>query len=224
MASWLLCATAMLPFMATAVAGNLCEQGLRQSPIDIVAPVRHALPAADFRYRPAALKIANDGHTVRVRYANESHLVLGKESYALQQFHFHTPGGDRIAGEEFDMAAHLIHKNKAGHLMVVVVLFRKGAENTLLGELLPRIPPKPDGDHLLANVRVDAARLLPARKDYFAYEGSLTAPPCTEGVTWLVMKQVLELSPDQLVSYRRLFADNARAVQPLHGRVVRESK
>ncbi len=207
----------------TAVVAGLCEHGRRQSPVDIVAPVRQALPPIEFHYREAPLKLANDGHTVRVRFANGSHIVLGKERFALQQFHFHTPGGDRIAGQAFEMAAHLIHKSKAGRLLVVVILFRRGAEHPLLAELLPRIPIQVDGDHMLADARVDAARLLPAGHRYFSYEGSLTAPPCTEGVTWLVMKQPVELSAEQLTRYRSIFSDNARPVQAPNGRVVKES-
>ena len=212
-----------LPLLASAASTGLCEHGRRQSPVDIVAPVRQALPPIEFYYRDSPLKIANDGHTVRIRFANGNHIVLGKERYVLQQFHFHTPGGERIAGQDFDMAAHLIHKSKTGHLMVVVVLFRKGAENPLLTALLPRIPDQVDGDHLMSHVRIDAGQLLPAQRTYYSYEGSLTGPPCTEGVTWLVMKQPLELSDEQLRRYQSIFGHNARQVQPLNGRVVKES-
>ena len=216
----LLCGLTIAPQLAIA---GLCEQGRRQSPIDIVAPLRKVLPSIEFQYKDAPLRIANDGHTVRVRLANGSQMQLGSERYVLQQFHFHTPGGERIAGEEFALAAHLIHKNKAGHLLVIVVLFRKGAENPLLTALLPRIPLQIDGDHVINGVSIDARNLLPARHAYYSYEGSLTAAPCTEGVTWLVMKQPLELSAEQLVRYKNIFADNARPVQPLNGRVVLES-
>lgn len=219
----LLAAALAAPMVAGAAAGGLCEHGRRQSPVDIVAPHRQALPPIGFHYREVPLRLANDGHTVRVRLANGGYIVVGQERYALQQFHFHTPGGDRIDGREFDMAAHLIHKGKAGQLMVVVVLFRQGAENPLLADLLPRIPKRVDGDHLLQEVRIDAARLLPRERGYYSYEGSLTGPPCTEGVNWLVMKQAVELSADQLARYKRLFPDNARPVQPLHGRAIRES-
>lgn len=222
-AALLLCGLWVAPQLAGAAGAGLCEHGRRQSPINIVAPVRKVLPSIEFQYQEAPLKLANDGHTVRVRFANASHLRVGKERYALQQFHFHTPGGERIAGQEFDMAAHLIHKSKAGHLVVVVVLFQKGAENALLAALWPKIPLQVDGDHALSDLRVNAARLLPAKRAYYSYEGSLTGAPCTEGVTWLVMKQPLELSADQLARYKSIFTDNARPVQPLNGRVVAES-
>ena len=221
MAGLLLCASGAAS--ATNPESPLCQLGHRQSPIDIVAPVKHKLPALEFHYRAAPLRIANDGHTARVRFANGSRLLVGKETYTLEQFHFHTPGGDRIAGEEFPMAAHLLHRSRAGHLLALVVLFRQGDENPLLAALWPQIPLRADGDHRVVNATVDASQLLPASPSYYRYEGSLTASPCTEGVTWLVMKQPLALSAGQLADWRARFADNIRAPQPLHGRVVQES-
>lgn len=128
-----------LPLLLTSTTGYaaLCDSGQRQSPIDITTSTRQNMPPLTFDYHTAPLKIADDGHTVRVRFANASQLQIGKERYTLQQFHFHTPGGDRIAGEEFPMAAHLLHKSPAGQLLAVVVLFRIGAENPLLNTLLP---------------------------------------------------------------------------------------
>lgn len=207
---------------------NLCETGKKQSPIDITVSQPGRGGALQFGYRPQALKIANDGHTVRVRMASGSVLHIGPTRYALQQFHFHTPGGDRIGGEEFPMAAHLLHKSDSGQLLALVVLFRTGAENALLKTLLPLIPARSDGDHLHAGIVVSASALIPPKGDaaaqrYFRYSGSLTSAPCTEGVEWVVLKQPLELSVEQLRQYRAQFADNARAVQPLNGRAVTEN-
>lgn len=217
----------LLPLLlsATAAWASTCDTGRRQSPIDIpaTATARQKLPALAFDYHAAPLKLADDGHTVRVRFGKGSALQIGTQRYTLQQFHFHTPGGDRIAGENFPMAAHLLHKSASGQLLALVVLFRVGAENPLLASLLPLIPARADGDHSPAGVTVNAASLLPAQRGYYRYAGSLTAPPCTEGVDWIVLKQPLELSATQLARYRQRFADNARAVQPLHQRVVQES-
>ncbi|MGV0949880.1 MAG: carbonic anhydrase [Azonexus sp.] len=218
--------TAVLLLVASGAASaeaSLCQHGRRQSPVDIVAPVPQKLASLEFLYRRTPLKIANDGHTARVRFANGSQLRMGKETYTLQQFHFHTPGGDRLAGEEFPMSAHLLHKSKSGQLLALVVLFRLGAENPALTALLPHIPAGADGDHLIADAVADASALLPAKHAYYRYVGSLTASPCTEGVTWLVMKQPLELSPEQLRLWRTHFADNIRPPQPLWGRVIQES-
>jgi carbonic anhydrase len=206
-----------------ATAG-LCESGQRQSPIDIRQATRKSLPSLQASYQATPLKLANDGHTVRVRFDKGSTLRIGKDSFTLQQFHFHTPGGDKIAGEEFPMAAHLLHRSQSGQLLAVVVLFRTGRENALLQTLLPLIPATKSGDGVQAGASINASQLLPANLGYFRYSGSVTAPPCTEGVEWIVLKQPLELSPLQLSQYRQIFADNARPVQPLHQRSVLESE
>jgi carbonic anhydrase len=221
------CATAILALLLTPqllrAESSLCQTGRKQSPVDIVAPARQKLAALEFQYRQSPLRIANDGHTARVRIAKGSRLLIGKQTYTLQQFHFHTPGGDRIEGEEFAMAAHLLHKSQSGQLLALVVLFRQGADNAALAALWPRIPARADGDHTVTDAMADPAALLPAGHTYYRYEGSLTAAPCTEGVTWLVMKQPLTVSSDQLAYWRTRFTDNIRPPQKLQGRVVQES-
>lgn len=202
---------------------SICESGKRQSPTDIRPSRQQSGPSLTFDYRSTDLKIANDGHTVRVRFHNGSVLRIGKDAYTLEQFHFHTPGGDRIEGQEFPMAAHLLHKSKSGKLLAVGVLFRLGAENGLLNALLPIIPKVANGDHPLLAPQIDPTLLLPKDKSYFRYEGSLTAAPCTEGVEWIVLKEPLEISPRQLARYKTLFADNMRTAQPLNMRLVVES-
>ena len=202
---------------------SLCQRGHRQSPIDITQASRRALPALEFSYGPAPLVLAHDGHTLRVRLGARGGLKIGAVRYTLQQLHFHTPGGDRLAGEEFPMAAHLLHKSPTGQLLALVVLMRTGSENALLAQLLPYMPDKPGGDHAVQGVSVDASALLPSLHAYYRYQGSLTAPPCTEGVDWIVLKQPMEVSPRQLARYRQHFADNARPAQALNGRVILES-
>jgi len=216
-------AFAMATLLGSAASASLCDSGKRQSPIDIRSTVRKPLPALQFDYHPVPLRIADDGHTVRVRFAAGQALRIGNERYTLQQFHFHTPGGDQIGGEAFPMSAHLLHKSASGQLLAVVVLFRLGTDNALLDTLLPLIPAQADGDHVHADRSVDARALLPTTLGYYRYTGSLTAAPCTEGVEWLVLKQPLEVSKAQLARYRQRFADNMRGVQPLNQRAVLES-
>lgn len=216
---------AALSLTALGAHAGLCESGQRQSPINItsaqVAPQK--APAMQVDYRAEPLKLANDGHTLRVRFARGGLLTLGRATYRLQQFHFHTPGGDQINGENFPFAAHMLHKSASGGLLSVVVPFRLGAQNALLEPLLARIPAQADGDHAYPEVMVDARQLLPASLGYYSYSGSLTAAPCTEGVQWLVMKQPQTLSAEQLARWRAHFADNMRGVNPAHGRAVFET-
>jgi len=208
----------------TAAQGGLCSSGQRQSPIDIPASRATPGPALRWDYRAAPLRVVNDGHTVRVRFAPGHKLWLGEQAHTLQQFHFHTPGGDRLQGEDFPMGMHLLHKSAAGRLVSLVVLFRLGAEHPALAALLPHLPARTPAqgqpEQTLAAVQVNAAQWLPASHAYYRYEGSVTDTPCTEGVLWLVMQQPLELSAAQLARLGQLFGPNARAVQPLHGRVV----
>ncbi len=205
--------------------GGLCETGRRQSPIDIVATRREALPALQFDYVPTPLRIVNDGHTVRVRLAG-SRMLIGAERHTLQQFHFHLPGGDRVQGEEFPMAMHWLHKRANGELVALVMLFRLGTAHPALAALLPQMPAAGQPERNLPALTVDPAAWLPVasvRHGYYAYDGSVTAPPCTEGVRWVVLKQVQTLSATQLAQLHQLMPDNARPVQPLQGRSVAES-
>jgi carbonic anhydrase len=208
---------------AWAQSQTLCERGQRQSPIDIVSTRPQAAQPLRFDYRSAPLRLVHDGHTVRVRIPPGSRLMWGAGTLTLQQFHFHVPGGDRVRGEDFPMAMHFLHKSRSGQLVSLVVLFRVGAESPALAALLPYMPASAQAERAVAGVVVDPARWLPAAHGYYAYDGSVTAPPCTEGVRWIVMKRPQTLSAAQLARLKQLFADNARLVQPLNGRMVTES-
>ena len=203
-----------------APSADLCRNGQRQSPVAIPDVKAQPGPALRWDYHPAPPRLVNDGHTVRVRFAPGSRLWLGQQALTLQQFHFHTPGGDRLQGEDFPMAMHFLHKSAAGQLVSLVVLFRLGAEHPALAALLPHMPARGQPERRLAAVQLDPAQWLPASHAYYRYEGSVTAAPCTEGVLWLVMQQPLELSAAQLARLGQLFGPNARPVQALHGRIV----
>jgi carbonic anhydrase len=200
--------------------GGLCARGQRQSPIDIPDIPAGAGPALRWDYRSAPLRVVNDGHTVRVRFAPGHTLWLGQERLTLQQFHFHRPGGDRLQGRDFPLGMHFLHKNASGRLVSLVVLLRVGAEHPALAALLPYMPKSAQAEKVLAAVQVNAAQWLPPSHAYYRYEGSLTAAPCTEGVLWLVMQQPMEVSAAQLAHLSTLFGPNARPVQALHGRGV----
>ena len=201
---------------------DVCSRGQRQSPIDITATQARAMPALGFEYRSERPRIVNDGHTVRVRFAPGQRLRLGAQSLGLQQFHFHLPGGDRLKGEEFPMAMHFLHQAPDGRLVALVQWFRLGKAFAPLATLLPYLPQAGQPEKALT-VALSPREWLAAEAGYFRYEGSLTGPPCTEGVLWLVLRQPLTLSAEQLALLGKYIAPNARAVQPLNGRVVTES-
>jgi carbonic anhydrase len=203
-----------------AAAASLCETGRQQSPVDIVDVRPRRLPMLHSLLHPVPLRVVNDGHTVRVRLGGAGRLMLGDEPLLPQQLHLHTPGGDRLAGEEFPLAMHLLHRGRDGHLVAVVRLFRQGPADAALAALLPHLPGERGAEHAVPGAMVDAAAWLPEAAPYYRYEGSETAPPCREGVSWIVLKEPGSVSAAQLAHLRTLFAPNARPVQPLNGRVV----
>lgn len=200
-----------------------CAAGHAQSPIDIRKPVRQAgLPDLAFDYRDVPLRIVNNGHTVQVNEDGGGALTIGDHAYTLAQFHFHTPSEERVNGKPYDMVAHLVHKDAAGQLAVVAVLFKKGARNDALATVLDNMPIAAGPEHAVTGRSFNAANLLPARHGYYHFTGSLTTPPCSEGVAWYVMNTPVEVSAAQLRQLHLLYRHNNRPVQPLHGREVVE--
>ncbi|MFX1682348.1 carbonic anhydrase family protein [Mitsuaria sp. CC2] len=200
-----------------------CASGHQQSPIDIVATERSALPALNFRYGSAAPTIWNNGHTVQVNLPAGNTLEVGDQRYELLQFHFHTPSEEHIRGKSSPMVAHFVHKNAAGELGVVAVLIRVGRPNAALEPLFRHLPRA--GERIIVDdLSLDLAGVLPKSLGYYDFSGSLTTPPCSEGVHWMVLKEPVTLSSRQIDAFRRLVGENARPVQPLNARVIRESE
>jgi len=162
-------------------------------------------------------------YTLRIRINNHSQLKVGKQIYALSQVHFHTPAGDQIAGEVFPMGAHFLHKSTNGQLLALVVLFRLGEPNKTINTLLANIPKQVGPNQAIENTSIDIHGLLPTDKAYYRYIGSLTASPCTEGVEWIILKEPITVSAEQLTAYKKVFPNNARAPQPINQRPILES-
>ena len=200
-----------------------CASGRRQSPIDIRDGIRVDLPPIEFGYRPSQFRIVDNGHTVQVALSGSILTVLGK-TYDLVQMHFHRPSEERINGRGFDMVAHLVHKSEDGKLAVVAVLMERGIEHPFIQMLWNYMPLEKNEDVQPPNVVIDPMAIIPLDKSYYTYMGSLTTPPCTEGVLWLVMKQPIQVSPEQIAIFSRLYRNNARPVQPGFGRLIKESR
>lgn len=202
----------------------LCAAGKRQSPIDIREGIRVDLEPIRFDYKPTQFRVTDNGHTIQVTVGEGSSItVLGKE-YALLQFHFHRPSEERVNGRAFDMVAHLVHKDYDGNLAVVAVLLDKGNEHPLIQTVWNYLPLEKGLDVSPPNVALDLNRLLPENRAYYTYMGSLTTPPCSENVLWMVFKQPVQISADQIAVFSRLYRNNARPVQPAQGRLVKESR
>lgn len=201
---------------------SLCKSGKEQSPIDITMDGASKPTPIEFGYTQGSAEVINNGHTIQVNLATGGSIKLDGVDFTLVQFHFHTPSEEKIRGKAYPMVAHLVHKSAAGQLAVVAVLFEEGDENQALKAVFSGLPAK-EGETVKLASGFNAKDILPAYKGYYKFIGSLTTPPCSEGVRWQVLKQRVELSKGQLAAFRKLYKMNARPVQPLHGRKVDES-
>ena len=201
-----------------------CKQGHRQSPVNIQSPQPADLPAIEFDYKPSALRIVDNGHTILITYAPGSFIRVGDKRYELKQFHFHRPSEEKINGRGFDMVAHLVHADAAGNLAVVAVLLNKGSDNPLIHELWNDLPKEKDKEAAYDQVQIDLTQLLPANRGYYTFPGSLTTPPCSENVTWFVLKQPVTITDAEVARFATLYSNDARPTQPLNGRAVLESR
>ena len=147
--------------------------------------------------------------------------MFGGARYELLQFHFHTPSEERINGRSFDMVVHLVHKSAQGRLAVVAVLLSAGREQAMLQTIWNAMPGTRDRTRERLDVSINARQLLPAESPYYSYMGSLTTPPCTEGVQWLVMKTPVEMSREQIAHFTALYPMNARPLQALNDRLIK---
>ena len=200
-----------------------CAKGERQSPIDIRDGIRVDQQPIEFDYMPSYFRIVDNGHTVQVNVGEGSSIRIMGRQYDLIQFHFHRPSEERINGRGFDMVAHLVHKDLDGRLAVVAVLLQRGSDHPLVQTLWNNLPLEKNVG-FAPEVSIDLNQLLPEDRRYFAYMGSLTTPPCTEGVLWMVLKQPVSLSAEQIGIFSRLYPMNARPVQPAGDRMIKESR
>ncbi|ELY3466267.1 carbonic anhydrase family protein [Cronobacter universalis] len=203
---------------------SLCQKGMNQSPIDIDNTLKAHVVPLNTHYIDGPSLILNNGHTIQATMppTTQDSVTIDGTVYAPQQFHFHAPSENTLHGKHYDLEMHLVHKNAAGEIAVVAVMFKTGAANVELAKLWQAMPDHADASQPL-KAAIDINRLLPKDKTYYRFSGSLTTPPCSEGVSWLVMKHPLTLSAEQLNQFKQVMHhDNNRPVQPLHGRIVVE--
>jgi len=199
-----------------------CASGTRQSPIDIRDGIRVDLEPVQFDYRPTPFRVVDNGHTVQVNVGPGNWIEVTGRRYELVQFHFHRPSEERINGRQFDMVAHLVHKDLDGRLAVVAVLLDRGSAHAVVQSVWNNLPLE-KREEVPARGTLNLADLLPAERAYFTYMGSLTTPPCSEGVLWMVMKQPVPISAEQIDVFARLYPMNARPLQQASGRLIKQS-
>jgi len=196
-----------------------CKVGLNQSPINITDAVDADLPALELDYTTSSTDVVNNGHTAQVNVKPGNFLRVGGEEFELKQFHLHTPSEHRVNGKSFLMETHYVHANKEGGLAVVALLHEEGAPSDALGRLVRDIPKKISESAVFQESLADIP-IASTNKEYYRYNGSLTTPPCSEGVRWYVLKKPWPLSLEQQMQYQRLIGDDARGPQPINARVV----
>lgn len=201
-----------------------CKLGKHQSPIDIRDAKAADLPVITFNYQPAPLAVIDNGHTIQVNYAPGSWIDVGGARYDLVQFHFHKPSEEKVDGKSHAMVAHLVHKNAEGKLAVVAVLLDGGGANATIDSIWKNLPKEKEKQVVVPGATVDASELLPKERGYYTFQGSLTTPPCSEEVTWLVLKAPVKIADAEIAEFGKIYPMNARPTQPTNGRPIQETR
>jgi carbonic anhydrase len=199
-----------------------CSSGRRQSPIDIRDGMKVNLEQIGFDYHPSSFNEIDNGHTIQVTVGGGNFITVGNQTYELQEFHFHRPSEERINGRGTEMVIHLVHKSAEGKLAIVAVLLERGKANELIQTVWNNLPLEKN-EVVAPSIVLDLLQALPEHREYYTYMGSISTPPCTENVLWMVMKQPMQASPAQMALFSRLYPLNARPVQSSFGRVIKES-
>jgi carbonic anhydrase len=204
---------------------NTCATGKRQSPINIEdgATLQGPAEPVQFAYAPSNGTVVNNGHTIQVDVQGDNTITVRGSTYRLLQFHFHTPSEEQINFRRFPMVAHLVHKNNEGQLAVVAVLLDEGVASPFIDKVWTYMP-LDSGDRVrMPAGLLNLSELLPTDQRYYQFMGSLTTPPCSEGVLWMVLKKPVTMSRGQYKLFTQLYPNNARPVQAVNGRAVREA-
>jgi carbonic anhydrase len=202
---------------------SLCAQGRRQSPIDIRGGLPVDLEPVRFDYRPSRFSVIDTGHTVQINLAPSNSIEVGGRRYELVQLHFRRPSEERIDGRQFAMSAHLVHRDAQGRTLMVAVLLDPGPARAAMQTAWANLPLE-KREEVAARATLDPADLLPEDRRYYTYMGSLTTPPCSEGVQWVVMRTPVTASPEQIEVFARLYPMNVRPLQALAGRRILQSE
>lgn len=199
---------------------SVCSTGKSQSPVNLTGFIKASLKPINIAYQTGGNEVINNGHTIQVAFSSGSKITVDDREFELKQYHFHAPSENLINGKSYPMEVHLVHLDKDSNIAVIGIMFEEGAENKTLTEIWPHMPQN-GGDKFKLPTSVSAKNLLPAKQDYYRFEGSLTTPPCSEGVRWLVMAHPITASKSQIEQFTKIMHHpNNRPVQPLNARTV----
>ena len=203
-------------------ASNVCSVGGQQSPIDIIGSIKAQLPPLRIAWDKTADTIVNNGHTIQLNATNGNMLRFGGGPYRLLQFHFHRPSEHLIRGKRFPMEAHFVHAHASGALAVVGALMVAGKPNPVFSKIVATTPTH-EGETVKADPAINPNGLLPRRLAYYRYPGSLTTPPCSETVEWLLLIDPIQVADADIAGFAKLYAMNARPAQKSNRRAVLRS-
>jgi len=201
----------------------LCGSGKRQAPIDIHDSIPVDQPPVDFAYRDSSFTILDNGRSIEVSLSGNAMLAMGK-AYRLERIDFRQPSETRVDGVTWPLEAQLLHRGPDGAQAIVSVLFSESAENPFIQTLLDYLPLEPRTAVTPPGVLIDPLLFLPPRRGYYSFMGSLTTPPCTEGVLWIVFQEPVPISRAQIDTFARFHKNNIRPVQPGFGRTIKGSR
>jgi carbonic anhydrase len=198
----------------------MCKEGKNQSPINIINTKHIEKKHIKFRYYIGGESVVYNGHAVQVDYKSGSFVTIDDHKFELKQFHFHTPSENQIEGKSFPLEAHFVHVDPAGNIAVLALMIEEGAKNIELEKILMALSPKV-GDKKKLKYPANASSLMPMDVDYYRYNGSLTTPPCSEGVLWVVFKKSVTASKEQIQTLQRVVKHpNNRPIQPINARTI----
>jgi carbonic anhydrase len=207
-------------------AYGACKTGKSQSPINVRTTnlAVSDLDSFHFYYKPMPLDVTDTGHSIQINFEPGCATRIDGTTYGLVQIHFHRPSEEQIDGKSFPMVAHMVHSAPDGKLAVIAVLLKIGKANPLIDAVLANLPKGAGGEIKLAKPLVDPTDLMPPVRNYYTFQGSLTTPPCTEGVTWFVLKSPGTISAAQEQAFSKRYPHNARPIQAAHDRKVQASE
>lgn len=205
-------------------AFQTCADGTEQSPINLeFSEVTESSDRerVELNYQAGEFSLANDGHTLMAHAAKPDNVLsIEDNNYKLMQFHFHTPSEHQFNGEHYEMELHLVHQNKEGELAVAGIMIKEGAENETLMPVWNKFPKEETDSNIPVENLIDVQELLPEDADLFHYNGSLTTPPCSEQVKWMIYEKPISMSSEQIKQFQNIFGENHRPVQSLNDREV----
>ncbi|MFM2476047.1 carbonic anhydrase [Celerinatantimonas sp. MCCC 1A17872] len=202
-------------------AYSLCQTGKNQSPIDVNETIKGQLPELALHYKNAHAELINNNHGISVKLTKAGYLTLAHQRYYLNKLSFHSPSENTIDGQHYPMEVQFIHTSKTGQIAVISILFRQGKANRILSRLWRDLPMHED-EHVRPKHTFNPILLVPLNEAYLRFNGSMTTPPCQEGVTWMLMQAPNTISLDQIdkLNKSQKGQSNARPTQPLNARVV----